>query len=98
MGEPRHRGVDLIAVDGEPRQTLGGKLAYTAADKDLEDEDVEVFACIAFDWRRVGRTRTGGDGRFELVLEGDARLPAGMRDLVAYVPGDGTSVRFLAYV
>ena len=98
MGEPRHRGIDLIAVDGDARQTLGGKLAYTAADKDIEDEDVEVYACVSLGWERLGRTRTGSDGRFELVLEGDSRLPAGMRELAAYVPGDGTNVRFLAYV
>lgn len=98
LGDPVHRGIDLIAVDGDERQTLGGKLAYTAADKDIEDEDVEVHACVGHAWQRLGGARTDRDGRFTLVLTGADRLPAGMRDLIAVVPGDGTSVRFLAYV
>src|SRR5262245_10984641 len=34
LGEPRFRGVDLIAMEDDDVQTLGGKIAYTAADKD----------------------------------------------------------------
>jgi phosphatidate phosphatase PAH1 len=98
LGDPVHRGIDLIAVDGDEHQTLGGKLAYSAADKDIEDEDVEVHACLDQGWQRLGRPRTDRDGRFELMLTGAQRLPAGMRDRIAVVPGDGTSVRFLAYV
>lgn len=98
LGEPRHRGIDLIAMEGDENQTLGGKLAYTAADKDLEDEIVELFACVDRSWRWLGAKRTNGDGRFELTLQGDARLPVGMRDLYAHVPGDGSGVRFVAYV
>jgi hypothetical protein len=98
LGRPRHRGVDLIAMEGDEHQTLAGKLAYSAADKDLEHEEVAVFACVDDAWRSLGTTFTRGDGRFELSLFGRDRLPVGMRDLLAYVPGDGTSVRFLAYV
>ena len=98
LGSPRHRGIDVIAVEGDENQTVGGKLAYTKTDKDLEDEDVEVFACVDRQWRSVGSSRTNGDGRFELALTGAGRLPVGMRDLYAYVPGDGSGVRFLAYV
>jgi len=98
IGSPRHRGVDLIAVEGDENQTLGGKLAYTKTDKDLEDEDVVVFACIAKRWRSVGATRTDDDGRFELTLAGASRLPVGMTELYAHVPGDGSGTRFVGYV
>jgi phosphatidate phosphatase PAH1 len=98
IGSPQHRGYDLIAVESDEKQTLGGKLAYTKFDKDLKDEDVIVFACVDGSWRGVGTARTDRDGRFELALTGADRLPAGMRDLFASVPGDGSGVRFLAYV
>lgn len=97
LGDPRHRGVDLIAMEGDEIQTLGGKLAYTAADKDLQDEDVEVFACLGDRWWRIARARTDDEGRFEIGLAGAARLPVGMRDLYLRA-ADGTGVRFLAYV
>ncbi len=98
LGSPHHRGVDLIAVEGDENQTLGGKLAYTRADTDLEDEDVEIFACVGKAWQPLGTTRTNDDGRFTLVLGGAARLPTGMTDLYAYVPGDGSGTRFLGFV
>jgi phosphatidate phosphatase PAH1 len=98
VGDPRHRGVDLIAVETDENQTVGGKLAYTAADKDAKRERVELFACIDDDWKSLGTTATDGDGRFELVLDGPRRLPPGMRDLYGHVPADGTGFRFLAYV
>ncbi len=98
LGHPHHRGTDLIAVEGDEKQTLGGKLAYTAADTDLAGEDVELFACVDRDWLALGRARTDGGGRFELVLEGSMRLPVGTRDLYAHVVGDGSGMRFLAYV
>jgi hypothetical protein len=98
LGEPRFRGIDLIAMEDDEVQTLGGKLAYTAADKDVWDEDVDVYACFPEGWQLVERARTGRDGRFEIALRGDDRLPVGMRDLYAHVFGDGQGVRFLAYV
>jgi hypothetical protein len=98
LGEARHRGIDLIAGVADATQTLGGKLAYSAADKDLADEDVALFACVARRWIALGNATTDGDGRFQLALTGPRRLPAGMRDLLAFVPGDGSEVRFLAYV
>jgi len=98
LGRPRHRGVDLIASETDATQTLGGKLAYSAADKDLGDEEVAVFACEAGTWKILGMPATDRHGRFELTLRGRDRLPAGKRDLYAYVPGDATGFRFLAYV
>jgi phosphatidate phosphatase PAH1 len=98
LGSARHRGIDVVAVEGDEFQTVTGKLAYTKTDKDLEDEDVEVFACVERAWRRIGTSRTDDDGRFTLVLRDAARVPSGMRDLYARVPADNSGVRFLAYV
>jgi len=98
IGDPRHRGNDLIAVESDEKQTVSGKLAYTAADKDLEGEDVWLFACVDDEWKPLGTSRTDKAGRFGLTLTSSSRLPAGMRDLYAHVVGDGTGVRFLAYV
>ncbi|MBA3499409.1 MAG: hypothetical protein M4D80_00265 [Myxococcota bacterium] len=98
VGSARHRGVDLIATEGDENQTLGGKLAYTKADKDLEDEQVELFACIGHRWQPLGSTLSDDDGRFSLTITGAARLPVGMTDLYAHVPGDGSGTRFLGYV
>ncbi|MEO8700727.1 MAG: hypothetical protein ABI867_11820 [Kofleriaceae bacterium] len=98
LGDPRHRGIDLIALESDPVQTIAGKLAYTAADKDLGHEDVELYACVDDAWKSLATLRTDKHGRFRTDLAGDARLPPGTRDLFAYVAGDGTGVRFLAYV
>jgi hypothetical protein len=98
LGERRFRGIDLIAMEDDEVQTVGGKLAYTSADKDVLDEDVYVYACFPDGWHIVDRARTNRDGRFELSLTGKARIPVGMRELYAHVPGDGSGVRFLAYV
>lgn len=98
LGEPRHRGVDLIAAVTDAAQTIAGKITYSAIEKDLEDEDVELFACIDARWQPLGDVRTNGDGRFSLTLTGDELLPAGMRDLYVSVRGDRTGVTFLAFV
>jgi phosphoglycolate phosphatase-like HAD superfamily hydrolase len=98
FGKPRFRGVDLIATEDDPVQTLGGKLAYNAADSDVTGEDVHVYACFPKGWKLLGLTRTDRDGRFALELAGAERLPVGMRDLYAHVPGDPRGARFLALV
>ncbi|HEU0033867.1 MAG TPA: hypothetical protein VFQ53_24735 [Kofleriaceae bacterium] len=98
FGGPRHRGVDVIAVETDEKQTVAGKLAYTAADKDVSGEDVELYACIDRDWANLGKATTGSDGRFAIELAGEHRLPVGMRELAAFVPGDATTFRFLAFV
>jgi hypothetical protein len=64
LGDPRFRGIDLIAMEHDPVQLLGGKLAYTSADKDVGDEDVHVFACFPDGWRVVGRALNNREGRF----------------------------------
>lgn len=98
VGDPRHRGIDLIAVETDQTQVLGGKLAYTAADKDAKHEEVVLYACVDDDWKSLGATRTDRGGRFTLELTGRDRLPPGIRDLYGFVSGDGSGFRFLAYV
>src|SRR4051794_3250115 len=97
MGEPRHRGIDVIAAQSDETQTLTGALAYSDADKALEDEDVELFACTGPGWRSLGTARTDGDGRFTLALTGADRMPVGLRDVYGAV-ADGTGMWFLAFV
>jgi hypothetical protein len=98
LGAPKHRGIDLVASVAGATQTLEGRITYTLADKDLEDEDVELFACFEGAWTPVGTARTDDDGRFALPLSGATRLPLGMRDLFVSVVGDRTGVPFLGYV
>ena len=98
LGDPRHRGLDLVGSADGGTQLLEGWISYTITDKALEDEDVDVFACRAGQWRRVGTARTDDEGHFALALTGAARLPIGMRDLFVSVVGDRTGIGFLAYV
>jgi hypothetical protein len=97
LGEPRHRGIDMIAAQSDPEQVLSGALAYGTVDKALEDEDVRLFACEAGQWRDLGTTRTNSDGRFAMKLTGDDRLGIGLRDIFAAAP-DATGTWFLALV
>lgn len=98
LGDPKHRGLDLVTSASSPTQALEGWISYSFADKALEDEDVDVFACRDAAWQRLGTARTDEEGHFSLALAGAARLPIGMRDLFVSVVGDRTGVPFLGYV
>jgi len=98
LGDPRHRGFDLIAAASDETQTIAGAISYTIADKALEDEYVDVFACRAGSWEKLGRTRTDDEGRFALSLTDDDRLPLGIRDLYVSVGPDRTGTRFVGLV
>jgi hypothetical protein len=98
LGSPMHRGIDLIAPAEADTQKIEGDISYTIADKALEDEDVDVLACLTESWTKIGTARTDGEGHFALSLTGDARLPIGMRDMYVSVVGDRTGTNFLAYV
>jgi phosphatidate phosphatase PAH1 len=61
-GSPRHRGRDNFVRTGQPQWAIA-KFAYGLADKDLEDETVDVW--VARDcrtWERLGSARTLSDG------------------------------------
>jgi phosphatidate phosphatase PAH1 len=98
LGAAHHRGIDLIASADDATQTIAGKITYGPTDKDLEDEDVEVYACLQGTWQYVATSRTNGDGRIALALTGAQRLPVGMRDLYLSVVGDRTGARFIGFV
>jgi len=93
-----HRGIDLLSSENDAKQVIAAKLAYGKLDKDAEDEDAEVFACIDDAWKSLGVARTDHDGRFTIELTDTARLPVGMRDLYVASRGDGTGSYFVAYV
>lgn len=97
-GSPNHRGIDLIASEGDATQRIEGKLAHGKLDKDIDDEEAEIFACQDNGtWKSLGVVRSDDDGRFALVL-GDNKLPVGMRDLYVASLGDATGAYFVGYV
>src|SRR5688572_12400818 len=98
LGSPHHRGIDLIATTDDATQTLGGRVTYGPSDKDLQDENVDVFACMSGAWQKLARVTTDDEGRFTLALTGAQRLPEGIRDLYLSVAGDRTGVPFIAMV
>lgn len=67
-GSPHHRGRDAIYTVGEA-QWIIGKFAYGTSDKDLEDEDVDVWldrGCGGA-WEKLGTTRTTEEGAHAAV-------------------------------
>lgn len=98
LGSPRHRGIDLITSSSAAVQHIRGEISYGVADKALEDEDIQLFACVNAAWRALGTARTDDEGAFDLTLSGGGRLPVGQRPLFASVIGDRSSVSFLGLV
>ncbi|MCC6556478.1 MAG: phosphatidylinositol transfer protein [Polyangiaceae bacterium] len=63
-GAPRHRGRDLFLRPGGPQWVIA-KFAYGPQDKDLEDEEIDVYllrGCGAA-WEKIGTRRTTDDDR-----------------------------------
>lgn len=98
IATPNHRGFDLIASSADATQVIAGEVSYGLADKALEDEKVELFACRAGAWKLVGSARTDDEGGFRVALTGANRLPVGLRDMYVSVQGDRSGARFLALV
>lgn len=66
-GAPRHRAIDLLVRSGE-EQVLIGKFAYGLADRDLEDEKVEIWAeTRCGEWILLGTTFTSTEGQHGTV-------------------------------
>jgi hypothetical protein len=97
-GSPRHRGVDLITTASAAAQSIEGEISYGWADKALEGEDIDVFACRSGHWQQIGTATTDDEGHFALALEGDDRLPIGVRQMYLSVVGDRTGTDFVAFV
>jgi len=63
-GSSNHRGRDLFLVPGEP-QWIIGKFAYGIADKDLKDEEVDIYllrGCTG-SWEKLGTAVTTQDNQ-----------------------------------
>ncbi len=106
QGAPHHRGRDLFVNPGAP-QTVIGKLTYGLADKDLEDEEVDVFVQrdCASGWEKLGTAITTTDEAPHPTVEGVAdtggriyfeippakHLGPGKHRIRLVVAGDGTS-------
>ncbi len=112
QGAPEHRCRDGLAVTGDA-QELVCKFAYGPWDKDLEDEDVEVFVRPegATQWRRLGVGRTAKDGRNDptrgihdmggwlvYALPEEDGLAPGRHRLRAVVQGDGSAAEAALWV
>lgn len=106
QGSARHRGRDLFVNPGAP-QTIIGRFAYGLGDKDLEDEEVDVFVQrdCASDWEMLGTARTSdGDhahptvegvvdvgGRIYFDVPANRALGPGRHRVRLVVAGDGSS-------
>lgn len=68
LGREYHRGRDLMLVEGDEQWALG-KFAYgLVADKDIHDEDVDIYLlrdCQT--WEYLGRATTSDDGEYPTV-------------------------------
>jgi phosphatidate phosphatase PAH1 len=103
-GHPHHRGIDLIAMQGA-QQVLRGETHYAQSirgtnigDHLLEREAVDVYACRASTWTKIGNTETDGEGRFEMTLPKERQLETGLTQLYLSVVGDRSGAAFLALI
>jgi hypothetical protein len=67
-GDPNHRGRDLFLNPGDP-QWIIGKFSYGLIDKDLEDEDVDIYLLrdCAGSWEKLGTATTTRDNQHPTV-------------------------------
>lgn len=94
VGDPAHRMRDQVVQVGDA-QEFEAKFAYGAFDKDLEEEDIEVFLLrgCGDTWEPLGTYRTNGKGRVKVVFGREVeRLGVGRHRLHMVVKGDGSSV------
>lgn len=103
-GSARHRGRDLFFRQGATQHAVA-KFAYGLADKDLEDETVDVW--VARDcrtWERLGSARTQSNGasasvegvpanggRFFFTVPAAKQLGVGRHRFHFVVRGDGST-------
>ena len=104
-GSPNHRGRDLFVNPGA-KQTVIAKFAYGVIDKDLEDEEVDVYVQrdCATAWEKLGTARTTGegaphptvegvedtDGRIYFEIPAEKQLGPGKHRIRLVVAGDGS--------
>lgn len=105
LGSANHRGRDQIFVTGEP-QWIIGKFTYGVNDKDIHDEEIDVFVerGCAGTWEKLGTAKTTNDGDHGPVLGVDddggrvffavppgKELAPGRHRVRLFVAGDATS-------
>lgn len=88
LGSPRHRAYDQV-VGPDALATLSARFTYAAIDKDLEDEDVDLWVRTCPGWEKVATARTDGDGVARVAL--GRALPVGEYQVLWHVPGDNTT-------
>lgn len=112
LGAANHRGRDLLLRPGD-RQIAIAKFAYGPTDKDLVDEEVDVFLLRDYkgSWERVGTALTSDDGehagvegiddsggRVYFEIPPAATLGAGRHRLHLSVAGDRTGADLVIQV
>jgi hypothetical protein len=88
QGGPNHRITDLVLLPGEDG-VLEARFTYGIFDKDLEDEDVEVYVQTCPGWEFWGKLRTDDDGKLFIPVPGV--LQPGDYKVRLVVKGDGTT-------
>ncbi len=112
QGVPYHRCRDGLVASDRPQELIC-KFAYGPWDKDLEDEDVELFVLAEGEktWRRVGVGRTGKDGHGDRArgihdlggwlifsIPEASALSVGRHRFRAVVRGDGTAAEATLWI
>ncbi|MGC4079490.1 MAG: hypothetical protein QM702_21110 [Rubrivivax sp.] len=107
-----HRGRDMIYGAGDA-QWIVGKFTYSLVDKDLEDEEIDVFVerGCAGSWEKLGTTRTTSSsthatvegvadsgGRVYFQIPSAKALAPGRHRIRMVVAGDHTSADLLVDV
>ncbi|MBI5548481.1 MAG: hypothetical protein HY901_31755 [Deltaproteobacteria bacterium] len=88
QGGPNHRARDLVVSPGE-QVSVRAHFTYGVMDKDLQDEDVEVWLRRCPDWMKLATLTTDTDGVVMAAMPAD--LPKGEYRLRFLVMGDGAS-------
>lgn len=112
LGSANHRGRDQIVVAGDA-QWIIGKFAYGVNDKDIHDEEVDVFVergCSG-SWEKLGTVKTTNDGEHASVLGVDddggriffeipkaKELPLGRHRVRLFVAGDASTTDLIIEV
>ncbi|HWM86448.1 MAG TPA: hypothetical protein VNO33_11435 [Kofleriaceae bacterium] len=112
IGQPNHRGRDLLLRPGDPQLVIA-KFAYGLTDKDLVDEEVDVWLLrgCGGSWQRLGTAITSDDGdhaevegvrdtggRIYFQIPAARRLAAGRHRIHLSVAGDRSGTDLVIHV
>jgi phosphatidate phosphatase PAH1 len=108
-GDPHHRGRDQIVIEGQAQWVIG-KFTYSMNDKDLKDEEVDIYlerACGG-QWEKLGTATTTNDdqhpevegvpdtgGRIYFEIPKDKALALGRHRVRLVVAGDQSTTDLL---